>query len=828
MLSFSRLAHFIFFFFQAEDGIRDAQESRGLGDVYKRQVSTQSTGTIHSTMAHQDVPESFLCSITSEIMTDPVMDPDGYTYERDSIAEWLDRNPTSPHTRAPLQANQLIPNRALREAIEEWCARPQEASVVANNTHPSVANSSVVGVQLVAELEAICCRDPTNSEGMLVLLEATTPSRQSRVPVDICCVVDVSGSMSAEATIQSQAGASESHGLTLLDIVKHAVRTVIGMLDTQDRLALVIYSNQAEVAVPLLGMNAAGKAQANRALANLKPFGGTNLWDGLQAALEMFRGTERHGRVASTMLLTDGVPNINPPRGILPMFDRYISKYPLPCAVNTFGFGYNLDSKLLEALASAGNGMYSFIPDSGFVGTSFIHMLSNTLVSMAPGTVGLDLSSTGGMRLLGHEVNTLPRVELGMLQYGFTRSCVIQCTAEQLVGSTAVLQLGQDVVSQAEIVPGDEGRIISAARRLLFVEQVRCAMDLCATHAADEPIMNEARQQLRHLRETLLEMGSAGSADPLLLDLDGQIAEAFSRKDWFQKWGVHYMRALLLAHKLRQCTNFKDPGLQQYASGDLFEHLRDQADDLFMKLPPPEPTARAPPRRSSSTSTSRSTAAPARAAPVDMSMYNNCNNPCFAGECLVEMGDGTSVTVASIKRGDIVMSANRQPARVVCVLKTHCGPACTLVELPGGLHVTPWHPIRTSRRHDQASQCHDHWEFPANMAEPRLRECEFVFSFVLERGHVMWINQRECICLGHGISEDPVACHPFFGTQKVVAELERMRGWKDGLVQMKSGCVIKDPVNGLAVGFSEDSEVCTHAATTRWEMAADVKQLAAS
>eukprot|EP00658_Telonema_sp_P-2_P018774 TRINITY_DN17354_c0_g1_i1.p1 TRINITY_DN17354_c0_g1~~TRINITY_DN17354_c0_g1_i1.p1 ORF type:complete len:346 (-),score=69.40 TRINITY_DN17354_c0_g1_i1:108-1145(-) len=28
---------FIFFFFQAEDGIRDAQESRGLGDVYKRQ-----------------------------------------------------------------------------------------------------------------------------------------------------------------------------------------------------------------------------------------------------------------------------------------------------------------------------------------------------------------------------------------------------------------------------------------------------------------------------------------------------------------------------------------------------------------------------------------------------------------------------------------------------------------------------------------------------------------------------------------------------------------------------------------------------------------------
>ena len=31
-------ANRVIFFFQAEDGIRGAQESRGLGDVYKRQV----------------------------------------------------------------------------------------------------------------------------------------------------------------------------------------------------------------------------------------------------------------------------------------------------------------------------------------------------------------------------------------------------------------------------------------------------------------------------------------------------------------------------------------------------------------------------------------------------------------------------------------------------------------------------------------------------------------------------------------------------------------------------------------------------------------------
>ena len=41
----------LFFFFQAEDGIRDAQESRGLGDVYKRQVFSHTAYTFPSLVA---------------------------------------------------------------------------------------------------------------------------------------------------------------------------------------------------------------------------------------------------------------------------------------------------------------------------------------------------------------------------------------------------------------------------------------------------------------------------------------------------------------------------------------------------------------------------------------------------------------------------------------------------------------------------------------------------------------------------------------------------------------------------------------------------------
>ena len=40
VVSYSIIAHYVvlFFFFQAEDGIRDLVRSRGLGDVYKRQL----------------------------------------------------------------------------------------------------------------------------------------------------------------------------------------------------------------------------------------------------------------------------------------------------------------------------------------------------------------------------------------------------------------------------------------------------------------------------------------------------------------------------------------------------------------------------------------------------------------------------------------------------------------------------------------------------------------------------------------------------------------------------------------------------------------------
>ena len=58
-----------------------------------------------------------ICPITQEEMSDPVIDPEGNSYERRAILEALAIKSESPITRSTLTTDQLIPNRALIDAI---------------------------------------------------------------------------------------------------------------------------------------------------------------------------------------------------------------------------------------------------------------------------------------------------------------------------------------------------------------------------------------------------------------------------------------------------------------------------------------------------------------------------------------------------------------------------------------------------------------------------------------------------------------------------------------------------------------------------------------
>ena len=76
-------------------------------------------------MATHAIPDGYTCPILLEVMVDPVIAPDGHSYERHAIQRWLaDGNTTSPYTGEPLSGNlALLPNHNLRKSIKEWRAR---------------------------------------------------------------------------------------------------------------------------------------------------------------------------------------------------------------------------------------------------------------------------------------------------------------------------------------------------------------------------------------------------------------------------------------------------------------------------------------------------------------------------------------------------------------------------------------------------------------------------------------------------------------------------------------------------------------------------------
>lgn len=727
-------------------------------------------------------------------------------------------------------------------------------------------------VEISVSLGSPSTADGVESTPVLVSLRPT--QGQGRVPTDIICVIDASYSMSDQAKIQNEQGISEATGLTILDVTKHAVRTVFNVLEPSDRLAIVSFSDDGRVDLQLTAMDEAGRKAAEKCITGLQVRGGTNLWAGVETGLAVAAaasdGPSRSGflshilkraraadsgcnRLAHVLLLTDGVPTIQPPKGAGKECE-HLREYKenhgglLPCTLTTFGFGYNLKSDMLTELAEIGGGSYAFIPDSGLVGTVFVNAISNLLTTMAY-SAELCLEPFGNAefasepRVLGHLATLTPekklQVNLGTLQFGQSKDVVVRMRFESNVKENPAKRMPfgryKDRTPPSSLDTNESlttafansflrvcltyrARNAEGAAKMCYVHshvsertisaeaEVHCHRlnaASCISQAMNLVLECSSGDRLEHARTVIsdLTLGIKASAtadderiEDLVKDLDGQVSEALSRQDWFDRWGKHYLPSLRLAHLHQQCNNFKDPGVQHYA-GDFFSEVRDTADDIFLKLPPPKPSS--PPPFSGGGGTIVH-------APQDMSMFYNVGGGCFDGNCKVWMADGNLKALNQIWQGDHVITPTGI-AKVTCVVKTLCkGGKTELVELsgPGGaLFATPWHPVRIGGA----------WCFPSQLANATLRSCPAVYNLVLEGNHPsMLVSGIECSVLGHGLM-GPVVEHEYFGTRAIIEDLERMPGWQSGLVELVPENYVRDPttrrVCGLTVKATEDNNM---------------------
>lgn len=104
-------------------------ESLGLRNKTMRKIE-ELKSKIESTCV--GIPDEFLCPIARDIMTDPVIASDGYSYEREAIENWINtKKRTSPMTNMPLESTLITPNRTLKMAIDRWI----DAQQVQMTTH---------------------------------------------------------------------------------------------------------------------------------------------------------------------------------------------------------------------------------------------------------------------------------------------------------------------------------------------------------------------------------------------------------------------------------------------------------------------------------------------------------------------------------------------------------------------------------------------------------------------------------------------------------------------------------------------------------------------
>ena len=75
---------------------------------------------LRSVLAQREIPDAFRCPITLEIMREPVIAHDGFTYERYAIESWLSSHRLSPKTGAALQSTILIDNHGVKQLIADF------------------------------------------------------------------------------------------------------------------------------------------------------------------------------------------------------------------------------------------------------------------------------------------------------------------------------------------------------------------------------------------------------------------------------------------------------------------------------------------------------------------------------------------------------------------------------------------------------------------------------------------------------------------------------------------------------------------------------------
>lgn len=179
----------------------------------------------------------------------------------------------------------------------------------------------------------------TSQRQLAISISAFPSQTDADVPLNLCLILDHSGSMSGKP----------------LETVKQAAIELVDRLKPGDRISIIAFDHRAKVLIP--NQDIQDLENIKRKINSLRTSGGTAIDEGLKLGIEEL-GKGKSERISQAFLLTDGENEHGDNNRCLKLA-KLAANYNL--TINTLGFGEDWNSDVLEEIADAAGGSLAYI-----------------------------------------------------------------------------------------------------------------------------------------------------------------------------------------------------------------------------------------------------------------------------------------------------------------------------------------------------------------------------------------------------------------------------------------------------------------------------------
>ncbi|HEV7858745.1 MAG TPA: VWA domain-containing protein, partial [Pyrinomonadaceae bacterium] len=193
-------------------------------------------------------------------------------------------------------------------------------------------------------LSLLTHREPGKDGYFLLLISPKDDwSEAEYAAKDIVFVLDTSGSMNEEGKMEK---------------ARAALLFGIRSLHPEDRFNVISFAGEERLMEKnLINANDDGRAEGVKFVSALKPNGGTNINDSLRAALRQF---EKGDRPRMVVFMTDGLPTVGE-TNVNHIVENVRDERVDGVRLFTFGVGYDVNTALLDRLASDNGGVADYV-----------------------------------------------------------------------------------------------------------------------------------------------------------------------------------------------------------------------------------------------------------------------------------------------------------------------------------------------------------------------------------------------------------------------------------------------------------------------------------